>query len=278
MLAGYAFLIPSSHPPHVSRRLGCSGAPIKRTLLVLLLALSPLLRADPVPVRLGQGSYRGFLSLHTMEGKLLATGDLVQVAHGDRVTSHLTFHFRDGSVDEETTVFTQRQFFQFVSDHHIQRGPSFPKPMDMLVEANGDVTLRNLLTNETTTDRLQLPADISNGLLFILFTNLPSTPETRISYVLPSGKGRLVHLSIKPDGSDSMRLDGVNHRLNAFRVHVELGGVAGVVAPMIGKEPADYRVLLLPGESPAVVRVEGQLYEGGPIWCIQLVSPTFAAR
>jgi hypothetical protein len=54
--------------------------------------------------------------------------------HGDRVTSRLIFRFRDGSIDDDVTVFTQRRVFRLVSDHHIQRGPSFPKPLDFLIE------------------------------------------------------------------------------------------------------------------------------------------------
>ena len=69
------------------------------------------LSAEPVPVRRIQGSLHGFLVLKSLEGKSLAAGDLVQVVHDSRVTSGLTYHFRDGSLDEETTVFTQSGTF-----------------------------------------------------------------------------------------------------------------------------------------------------------------------
>jgi hypothetical protein len=42
-----------------------------------------------------------------------------------------------------------------------------------------------------------------------------------------------------------------------------LGGVAGVVAPIVGKQPADYHIWLQSGSPPAFVREEGPLYEGG---------------
>jgi hypothetical protein len=35
---------------------------------------------------------------------VLAVGDLFEVVRGDRVTSRLIFRFKDGSVDDETTV------------------------------------------------------------------------------------------------------------------------------------------------------------------------------
>jgi hypothetical protein len=60
-----------------------------------------------------------------------------------------------------------------------------------------------------------------------------------------------------------------------YDVHIELGGVAGVVAPIIGKEPVDYHVWILSGSDPAFIREEGPLYEGGPIWTIQQISAVF---
>src|ERR1035438_10262043 len=104
-------------------------------LLAVTFPAGKPLAADSVPVLRSQGTFHGFLVLQTLDGKSLATGDLIQIGEGDRVTSRLTFHFRDGSLDDETTVYTQHKVFHLISDHHIQRGPSFPQPLDMLVEA-----------------------------------------------------------------------------------------------------------------------------------------------
>src|SRR3954447_5955039 len=57
-------------------------------IVALLLSIEPL-DADPVQVHKTQGTFHGFLVLKTPEGKTLASGDLVQVAHGDRVSSRL---------------------------------------------------------------------------------------------------------------------------------------------------------------------------------------------
>ena len=103
-------------------------------IVAFLLFVEPL-AADPVQVHRTQGTFHGFLVLKTPEGKTLASGDLVQVAHGDRVKSRLTFRFRDGSIDDEVAIYSQRKVFQLISDHHIQRGPSFPKPFDMFIDA-----------------------------------------------------------------------------------------------------------------------------------------------
>ena len=65
--------------------------------------------AEPVVVRHVEGLVHGFLSLRSPEGKVLANGDLIQNARGDRVTSRLVFHFNDGSLSDETAVFSQRR-------------------------------------------------------------------------------------------------------------------------------------------------------------------------
>jgi hypothetical protein len=72
-------------------------------MAALFLSLKTVV-ADPVEVHRTQGTFRGFLMLKTPEGKTLASGDLIQVAHGDQVTSRLIFHFRNGSLDDEVAL------------------------------------------------------------------------------------------------------------------------------------------------------------------------------
>src|SRR5271154_3548699 len=198
------------------------------------LVVQPLAAADPVPVRRTQGTFHGFLVLKTLDGKTLASGDLVQIGHGDRVTSRLTFHFRDGSVDDETTVFSQRKVFQLISDHHIQRGPSFPKPLDMRIDAATGQIISRDKDGKTTVDHLDLDPDICDGLLLTLLLNLDSTaPPTRLSMVAPTSKVRLIHIVIGAEGEDPLSIGGIRHQATNYRIKLELGGVAGVVAPII---------------------------------------------
>ena len=57
-----------------------------------------------------------------------------------------------------------------------------------------------------------------------------------------------------------------------YVVKVEIGGVTGFLARLMGKQPADTHVWVLGGEAPAFVKAEGPFYTGGPIWRIQLAS------
>ena len=58
-----------------------------------------------------------------------------------------------------------------------------------------------------------------------------------------------------------------------YIVKVEIGGVAGFVAPLIGKRPTDIHVWVMGGEAPTFVGSEGPLFVGGPVWRMELVSP-----
>src|SRR3989475_1401008 len=118
-----------------------------RLLAVLLACAAPFqtipLTAEQVRVRHMEGLMHGFLALRTLEGTRLADGEMTQGADGDRVTGHLIFRFKDGSVYDDTTIFTQRGAFRLLSDHLLERGPSFKQDMETSVEASkGQITVR----------------------------------------------------------------------------------------------------------------------------------------
>ncbi len=69
----------------------------KALLVSMVLSLSQLV-AQQVEVRHSEALVKGFLALRTLDGKLLADGDLNQTSQGDRVTSHLVFHFKESEV------------------------------------------------------------------------------------------------------------------------------------------------------------------------------------
>jgi hypothetical protein len=107
-----------------------------RILVVLLVStciLSGVAVSVPVAVRYRAGLIHGFLILSKLDGEALAAGDLTQVARGDQVTTQLVFRFKDGSRQEETTVFSQRGNFRLVSYHMVQKGPSFKNASDLTV-------------------------------------------------------------------------------------------------------------------------------------------------
>src|SRR5438105_13424428 len=110
-------------------------------LFAVLLACISLLRvnaqpAERVTVRHLEGLSNGFLALRTMEGKPRADGEITQVANDDHVTSRVFFRFKDGSIYDDTAIFSQRGSFRLLSDHLIEKGPSFKHPMETTLDAS----------------------------------------------------------------------------------------------------------------------------------------------
>ena len=249
-------------------------------ILVLVWASQPTAQSEPVPVRSVQGTIHGFLELRSEDGQIVASGDSFQVVRGNRVTSRTIFHFKDGSIDDETTVFSQRHTFQLISDHRIQKGSSFPHPMDVMIDVHtGQVTVHSTGKDgkdEVKTDHLDLPPDLANGLVPVVLENLsPNSPPTTVSMVVATPKPRLVKLVISNVGDDKCVVAGSPRKAIHYDIKINLGGVAGVVAPIIGKAPPDIQVWTIGGEATTFARERGPLYPEGPMMTIQLASPTW---
>jgi hypothetical protein len=236
------------------------------------------LTADQVPVRHMEGLMHGFLALRSLDGKRLADGEMAQIAEGDRVTSRLIFRFKDGSVYDDTTIFSQRGAFRLLTDHLVQRGPSFKQPMETSVEqSSGQVTVRykdHDGKEKMLKERRDLPSDVANGLLFTLVKHIqPNVPQTTVSLVATTPKPRVVKLEILPEGEKVVASGNTKHQTVRYVVKGKIGGVAGLVAPLLGKQPPDTHVWVLTGDAPAFVKLEGPLYAGGPVWRIELATP-----
>jgi len=253
-----------------------------RLLAAVLTCAAPfepiLLSADQVPVRHMEGLMHGFLALRTLDGKRIADGEMTQVAEGDRVTIRLIFRFKDGSVYDDTTIFSQRGSFRLLSDHLVQHGPSFKQPLETSVEASSGQVMVRYQDQEGKEKVLKqhcnLPPDVANGLLFTLVKHIqPNVAQTTVSMVATTPKPRVVKLEIYPEGGKTIASGNTKHETVRYVVKVKIGGVAGLVAPLLGKQPPDTHVWVLAGDAPAFVKLEGPLYDGGPVWRIELATP-----
>jgi hypothetical protein len=249
---------------------------------VSLLAAAMLLQTShaedsAVSVRYREGVARGFLVLRNQTGAILASGEFSQIPRGDTVKLRLVFHFRDGSLDDDTAVYAQKSTFGLITDRHIQRGRSFPEPLDMSIDVRSQqVTIRDLSKGGegVKAEQVDLPPNLSNGLLFNLIKNLPKdSPRIEVPYLALSTKPRMVKLAIAMEKEQQFTIAGRPSKAVEWDVKPELGGLAGVVAPVIGKQPPDSHVWITEGGVPTIVRVDAALYTGGPVWSIQLASP-----
>jgi hypothetical protein len=234
---------------------------------------------DPqaVAVRHPEGLVHGFLVLRTLDGAALASGDLIQGVSGDRVTSRLVFAFRDGSLHDETAVFTQQRQFRLIKYELIQKGPAFPRTLHVSLDG-GSTTVRYSDDGEekVETDRLKIPAGLANGMLPILLKNIrPNTPKSTLAFLATTPKPRLVNLEIEPAGDATFQIAGSPRKATHYVIKVDIKGLAGLLAPLVGKQPPDSHVWILQGEAPAFLKSESPFFPDGPLWRIELTNPTW---
>ena len=236
--------------------------------LTWLVLITPLILAHGVQgqdlsVRQPLGSAHGFLTLRDQAGAILAAGDLTLVPSGDRITLRIVFHFRDGSLNDETTIFSQKKVFRLISDRLVQTGRSFPHPCDISIDvASQQAIIRDLSKAEEAprVEHMNLPSD---------------APKVGFPYLAPSLKPRMVKLAVTADGKEPFKLSGLRYQALKYDVKVDIGGVVGAVAPVVGKQPPDSYVWVTEGSAPAIVRIDTPLYEDGPVWSIRLASPVW---
>jgi hypothetical protein len=96
--------------------------------------------------------------------------------------------------------------------------------------------------------------------------------------VLASPKPIVVKLEIAVEGEDSFSIGALRLKATRYKIHVDIGGVKGVLASLVGKQPPDTRVWIAQGDCPGVVKSEGPSFEGGPIWVMELASPVWEER
>jgi hypothetical protein len=263
---------------------GCVSAPVPAARFAVVFAYAlvlwpAVLLGEAVAVRYPEGIVHGFLILRALNGTALASGDLIQTSRGDRVTVRLIFRFKDGSVQDETAVYAQSRTFRLISNHLIQKGPAFPTPLEMTLSRDtGRVTVRYADHGEqkVADEQMELPPDLANGMILTLLKNVGrDQPALKMSMVAATPKPRLVKLEVASAGEDDFHVGGSPRKATHYVVKVEIGGLAGLVAPLLGKDPPDSHVWILRGEAPAFVRSQQPLYLGGPMVRIELTSPVW---
>ncbi len=248
---------------------------------VLLLATSlgwtPLAMGAPVPVRFSEGTTRAFLLIHTVEGVFVGRGDLIQVIQGGEVDSRMVFHFEDGSVFDETVVFTQQRFFAMERYSLVQRGPTFREDVEVSMERTGKYRVKTKPRGEgeekVFEGTLDLPPDVYNGLVLTIVKNLPKGASETIHLVAFTPAPRLIQLELVPAGEHKVLVGGVVRTAVRYVFHPKLGVWLEFFARLLGRLPPDYNAWIIPDEVPAFVRFEGQLSPTGPIWRVELTVP-----
>jgi hypothetical protein len=245
---------------------------------LVILALAPLWsgpEAAPIAVRYAEGVTHGLLLVRSQQGEVVAHGDLLQVARSTGVESRLLFQFKDGSRHEETVVFSQQRVFSMLSYRLVQRGPSFPEPLEASLDGKtGRYAVRSAKGRgeEVSSGRIDLPPDVSNGMIPMLLKNLAPGASETVHLVIFGPKPRLIQLQIVPAGEERAKAGDVARRATRYVLKPKLGAALRLLAAVFRKTPADSECVILTEDVPAFVRYDGALYPAGPVLRTELVN------
>ena len=123
-------------------------------------------------------------------GKIIARAEFTETVQGDEVTMRLTYRFVDGSIDDETTTYTQQGTFRLVRNHHIQNGPFFDPPVDFTIEAATGIATSRTADQagrmQVVSTHIDLPNDLANGIVGTLLLNVPpNTAPFQVGLLVP---------------------------------------------------------------------------------------------
>ncbi|HET8576805.1 MAG TPA: hypothetical protein VFO18_06895 [Methylomirabilota bacterium] len=231
--------------------------------------------AAPVQVRFAEGVTHGLLRLQSLGGDTVGHGDLLQTARGEQVTSRLVLRLKDGSLHDETVVFSQRRVFTMLRYQLVQRGPSFPVALEATLDGStGRYTVRSAKNGreETESGRIELPPDVYNGMVPMLLKNLPHGAGETIHLVAFTPKPRLIQLELTPVGRQQVLAAGVARQATRFALKPRLGSALSLVATLLGKTPSDAECVILTDDVPGFVRYDGSLHPTGPTLRTELVA------
>jgi hypothetical protein len=252
--------------PHFERRSPRRWAKAASLGFALTGLLAGPVRSAPVVVGYQEGLVRAFPVLRSAGNELLAQGDFVQIARGDQVTARLVFRFKDGSLHDETVVFSQRGVLTMLSYRLVQRGPSFPESLDAWVDREtGRYEVRHRAdedsAEEHVTGSVTLPDDTYNGMLSLVVKNLPPGASETVSLVAFTPRPRVVKLQLLPVARESEPMGEV------IRYHIRPR--LGLLTSLLIADIPDTRVWILLGDAPAFLKAEGPLYFMGPTWRVE---------
>ena len=124
----------------------------------------------------------------------------------------------------------KRGKFRLVSDQVVQQGPSFKQQSESWIDVEtAKITVRTSEKgkDKTTTEHLDLPEDVSNGLLFVLLKNVDPSAETTVSFVVASTKPRVVKWNIVPGPEKTIKIGWMRLRARHYIVKTKIEGRAG---------------------------------------------------
>lgn len=255
------------------------------TVLLTILALEPAESAS-VPVRFPEGLTHGFLLVRSSAGEIIGHGELTQIVkEGGVAESRLVFRFKDGSVHDEKVAFSQQRIFTLIRYQLIQRGPSFPDQMDVVVDrgtSSYEVRARSTEhgKEQMLSGEIDVPKDTYNGMLVTALLNLPKGTTETVNVLAFVPEPTPIPLELAFVGEQVIRVGDQSRKAWRYAFKPDIAPIKKFVGTMLGKLPADfhYDCYILADDVPSFVRFEGPLQLMGPVVSIELISPHMAEK
>lgn len=234
------------------------------------------IEAAQIRVRLMEGNFRGFLVLRSLDGAAIAHGEVSQQPAGKTILCHTILRFKDGSLFDESVVFSQRGYFRLESYRLVQHGPSFSTTEVSFDRKSGRYQARCQTgkdgPHKAAGGKIELPADLYNGMALILLKNLPDGTGAAVHLAVFTPEPRIIGMQWSKEGEDEVLLGGRAMKATRSLVKLNIGGLAGILAWLAGKNPPDLRYWLVNGEVPAFVKFEGAMFLNGPVWRLEMTA------
>ena len=253
-----------------------NAKPLLFFVVIAALLWSWAVKAAPIRVRLMEGNFRGFVVLKSLDGAAIAYGEVCQKATGDLVECRTILRFTDGSLYDESATFSQKGVFRLEAYRLMQHGPSYPTLEVSFDRRSGQYKARSQAEKEdkqeVASGTFEMPADLYNGMALVLLKNLPGGAGATVHMAVFMPEPQLIEMEWSWEGEDEVMLGGRPLKTMRSLVKLEIGGLTGVIASLLGKSPPDLRYWLVTGDVPAFVRFEGAMFLNGPVWRLELTT------
>ena len=263
------------------------------TAALLFLPLGGILAFAPaeaesasVPVRFPEGLTHGFLLVRSAGGDVVGHGEVTQIVkEGGVAESRLVFRFKDGSLHDEKVAFSQQRVFTLIRYQLIQRGPSFPEQMEVVVDRGSSSYEIRARSGEdgkeqVMTGEIDVPKDAYNGMIVTTLLNLPKGATETVNVLAFVPEPTAIALELAFVGEQVVRVGDQSRKALQYAFKPDIGPVKKFLGTMLGKLPPDfhYDCYILADEVPAFVRFEGPLQLMGPVLSIELISPQLPSK
>ena len=92
--------------------------------------------------------------------------------------------------------------------------------------------------DEFHTQHMTLPEDLANGIVSQVIGSLKAgAPVMTVSLLVTAPKPRIVKLVISSVGEENFSVGGAARKAVHYEAKVIIGGVTGLVAPLVGQDP-----------------------------------------